>query len=211
MPSFVKVYVGCVLISQSGYPSIPPGFVSWPRSYSQSLFPSLSVSIQDFPAFCPARRMKPGIRPQGSFSLNGQEWRRTPRCKPYFSRLCRRISTLLQVIFFFTHHQCITSHSSSSCHSTDILHSECAKYMSRDILVPQEHWFFCASVSIFLLVRTRNISNYAKWIVMLSSGGTLTSWNVLNASHLSPPASNPFLFHTWKTHVSHMGVRGDND
>ena len=129
MPSFVKVYVGCVLISQSGYPSIPPGFVSWPRSYSQSLFPSLCVSIQDFPAFCPARRMKPGIRPQGSFSLNGQEWRRTPRCKPYFSRLCRRISTLLQVIFFFTHNQCITSHSLSSCHSTDILHSECAKYI----------------------------------------------------------------------------------
>ena len=62
-------------------------------------------------------------------------------------------------------------------------------------------------MSIFLVVRTRNISrtgsNYAKWIVMLSSGGTLTSWNVFNVSHLSS-CSSPFLFHTWKTHVSYM-------
>ena len=59
-------------------------------------------------------------------------------------------------------------------------------------------------------------SNYAKWIVMLSSGGTLTSWNVLNASHLSlfPHASPPFLLisHLKNTCVSYIRVGGgDND
>ena len=41
----------------------------------------------------------------------------------------RRISTLLQVAFFFTD-QCISSHSLSSYHQAHILsHSECARYM----------------------------------------------------------------------------------
>ena len=76
-------------------PPFPPGFVSWPRGYSQSLFPSLRVSIQDFPAFCAAGEWslalglrapsgwmawsEGGQRAASNISLHGS--------KPYFSWL----------------------------------------------------------------------------------------------------------------------------
>ena len=62
----------------------------------------------------------------------------------FLSGTTRRISTLLQVIFFFTD-QCISSHSLSPCYSAHILHSDCSKNMffSRyDILSPEENRFF---------------------------------------------------------------------
>ena len=227
MPSFVKCisdvsYQLCKTnvqpFSQVGYPSIPPGFVSWPSSYSQSLFPSLGVSIQDFPAFCPPRRMKPSIRPQGSFSLNGQEWRRTPRCKPYFSPVypsyfyiaASRIF-LDWPVYFFTFIEPLPL-------SSYLAFRMCQKYLSFPLwhIVPRGKQIFSVSKWAYFSLLERGIflggSNYAKWIVMLSSGGTLTSWNVLNASHLSlTPLPFLLISHLKNTCGLHQGGRGDND
>ena len=98
----------------SSIPPFPPG--SWPASYSQSLFPSLRVSIQDFPAFCPAQRMKAGIRPQGSFSLNGQDWTRC--CKPYFSGVATVFLSCSKSHFSRSTSVFLHIHQASSCHSS---------------------------------------------------------------------------------------------
>ena len=133
-------------ISQIGYPSIPPGFVSWPSSYSQSLFPSLRVSIQDFPAFCPAQRMKPGIRPQGSFSLNGQDWRRTRCCKPYFSGVatvflsCSKSHFSRSTSVFLHIHQAPATRLTSS--AGDTIHDISKFLLTVTYGSPRKNWFF---------------------------------------------------------------------
>ena len=63
------------------------------------LIPKSPRLYSRFPSFLCGGRMKPGIRPQGSFRLNGLEWRRTARCKQYFF-------TWQQAVLFLIDHVC---------------------------------------------------------------------------------------------------------
>ena len=102
------------LFSQVGYPQFHPFLLDLGRRAIPS--PYSQVSIQDFPAFCPAQRMKAGIRPQGSFSLNGQDWTRC--CKPYFSGVATVFLSCSKSHFSRSTSVFLHIHQASSCHSS---------------------------------------------------------------------------------------------
>ena len=116
-------------------------------------------------------------------------------CKPYFSSLTS--------VFLHIHWALATQLISSIQNVPKICF-----FLPLWHIVPRGKLIFSVSKWAYFSLLERGIflggSNYAKWIVMLSSGGTLTSWNVLNASHLSLtplPLSSYFTpeIHMWPT------------
>ena len=98
--------MGCVRTVQeecAALISLDSTLSSWICFLATRLFPVLIPKsprlYSRFPSFLCGGRMKPGIRPQGSFRLNGLERRRTARCKQYFF-------TWQQAVLFLIDHVC---------------------------------------------------------------------------------------------------------